>query len=151
MMNTVTFLSLWCNQVHLQIVFVLLYSVCRSVSVLSCVDVIQSVTYVLRVVIFDVTKRRGERERERKREAKPTASRRYHYFLFFKYFKKVKNKNKSGTSGCSSFVVLYFQPATSIDRLHSYFLVNVDNIMQRRSLQLMVNATGHSLCKHAQQ
>ena len=28
------------------IVFVLLYSVCRSVSVLSCVDVIQSFTYV---------------------------------------------------------------------------------------------------------
>ena len=29
-----------CNRVHLHTVFVLLYSVCRSVSVLSCVDVI---------------------------------------------------------------------------------------------------------------
>ena len=65
---------------------------------------------------------------------------------------KQTNKTKqNGTSGCGSFVVLYFQPATSIDRLHSYFLVSVDNIMQRRSLQLMVNATGHSVCKHAQQ
>ena len=41
-----------CNPVHLHIVFVLLHSVCRSVSVLSCVDVIRSFTYVLRVVIL---------------------------------------------------------------------------------------------------
>ena len=48
--------------------FVLLYSVCRSVSVLSCADVIQCFTYVLRVVILDVTKRRGcERAREKAR------------------------------------------------------------------------------------
>ena len=40
-----------CNRVHLHIVFALLYSVCRSVSVLVCVDVIQSFMYVLRVVI----------------------------------------------------------------------------------------------------
>ena len=38
--------SLLCNPVHLHIVFVLLYSACRSVSLLSCVDVIQSFTYV---------------------------------------------------------------------------------------------------------
>ena len=40
-----------CNRVHLHIVFVLLYSVCRSVSVILCVYVIRSFTYVLRVVI----------------------------------------------------------------------------------------------------
>ena len=32
----------YCKRVHLHIVFVLLYSVCRSVNVLSWVDVIQS-------------------------------------------------------------------------------------------------------------
>ena len=67
-----------CNRVHLHIVFVLLYSVCHSIGVLSCVDVIQSFTYVLRVVILDVIKRRGERQRERNREAIPTASCMYH-------------------------------------------------------------------------
>ena len=56
----------YCNWVHLHIVFVLLYSVCRSVSVLSCVDIIESFTYVLRVVILDVTERRGVRESERR-------------------------------------------------------------------------------------
>ena len=47
--------------------FVLLYSVCRSVSVLSCVDIIQSFMYVLHVVILDVTKRRGVRAQEKAR------------------------------------------------------------------------------------
>ena len=51
------------RRVHLHIVFV-----CRSVSVLSCVDVIRSFTYVLRVVIWTSLKDVG-RERERKREA----------------------------------------------------------------------------------
>ena len=55
-----------CNQVHLHIVFVL-YSVCHSISVLSCVDIIQSFMYVLRVVILVVTKRHGERAREKAR------------------------------------------------------------------------------------
>ena len=62
-----------CNRVHLHIVFVLLYSVCRSVSILLFVDVIHSFTYVLRVVILDVTKRRRETARE-KGEAIPMAS-----------------------------------------------------------------------------
>ena len=53
-----------CNRVHLHIV---LNSTCRSVGVLSCMDVIRSFTYVLRVVILDVTKRRGERAREKAR------------------------------------------------------------------------------------
>ena len=63
-----------CNQMHRHIVFAFLYSVCCSVNVLSCVDVIQSSTYVLWVVILDVTKRCGER----RWEAIPTASHRYH-------------------------------------------------------------------------
>ena len=52
---------------QMHIVIVLLYSVCCSVSVLSCVDVIRSFTYVLRAVILDVTKRCGERTREKAR------------------------------------------------------------------------------------
>ena len=59
-----------CNRVYLHIVvFVLLVynSVCRSVSVLSCVDVIQFFTYVLSAAILDVTKRRGDRGREKAR------------------------------------------------------------------------------------
>ena len=66
-----------CNWVPLLIVFVLLYSVCHSVSVLFCVDVIQSVTYVFHV-IWNVTERRGETVWEKKREAIPTASHIYH-------------------------------------------------------------------------
>ena len=34
-------------------------------------------------------------------------------FFFDQY-----EEDKTGTSGCGSFVVAYFQPATSIDRLH---------------------------------
>ena len=34
---------------------------------------------------------------------------------------KQKRRNKSGTFGCGLFVVPYFQPATSIDRLHYYY------------------------------
>ena len=33
---------------------------------------------------------------------------------------------KSGTSGCGLFAVAYFQPATSIDRLH-YFLQHIQS------------------------
>ena len=66
-----------CNRVHLHIVFVLLHSVCRSVSVLSCVDVIRSFTYVLRVVILTSLKE-GVREGERKREGRTTTPRMYH-------------------------------------------------------------------------
>ena len=85
---------------------VLLYSVCRSVTVLSCVNVIHSFTYVLRVVFGRHKKTWELRERERKREGIITASRRYH------------KKTHTRTSGCGSFVVNYFQPATYIDRLH---------------------------------
>ena len=61
-----------CNQVHLHIVFV-----CRSVNVLSCVDIIQSFTYLSCVIILDVTKDVA-RQHKKKREAIPTASRRHH-------------------------------------------------------------------------
>ena len=89
--------------------FVLLYSVCRSVSVLLCVDVIRIFTYVLRVVILDVIERRGVRLRERARGNTNGLSQ----ITIMK-----NNNNKTGITGCSSFVVPYFQPATSIDRLH---------------------------------
>ena len=93
-----------CNRVYLHIVFVLLYSVCRSVSVLSCVDVIQSFTYGLRVIILDVTKRRGVRESAKE------SKRRYQQPLADTI---KKEKNIPGTCGCGSFVVAYFQTATS--------------------------------------
>ena len=118
-------------------------TLCPSVSVLLCVDVIQSLTYMCYVLLFWTSLKDVGRESERERERQ--------YQRPLAHTIRKEKRKKSGTSGCGSFVVLYFQPATSIDRLHSYFLVNVDNIMQRRSLQLMVNATGHSICKHAQQ
>ena len=48
------------------------------------------------------------RERERKREGITTAAR------------TRKEEIKSGTFGCGSFVVAYFQPATSTDCLYVY-------------------------------
>ena len=68
-------------RVHLHILFVLmlLYAVCRSVSVRSCVDVIQSFTYGLRLFLFWTSLKDVVWERERKREAIPTASSRYHH------------------------------------------------------------------------
>ena len=64
-----------CNRMHLHIVFVLSYSVCLSVKILSCVDVIQSFTYLLHGIMLDITKRHRERAREK---AIPMASHRYH-------------------------------------------------------------------------
>ena len=52
---------------HLHIVFVLLYSVCRSINVLSCVDVIQSFMYPVCVFILDVIKRRGKSAKDSER------------------------------------------------------------------------------------
>ena len=53
------------NRVHLHCVLVLFYSVCRSVNVLS--GSFNSFTYVLRLIILDVTKRRRESARESER------------------------------------------------------------------------------------
>ena len=78
-------------------VFVLLYSVCHSVSALSCVDVIQHF-----MCYYFGHHKKMWRERERKCEATPTASCRY----------TIRKENeKRRTSGCNSFVVAYFQPA----------------------------------------
>ena len=97
-----------------------MYSVCRSVIGLSCVDVIQSFTYVLRVIILtslnDVVR---ERERERQKASGDTNG------LSQIPSKKEKKKEeiKSGTSGCGSFVVPYLQPATSTtDHLQYYWV-----------------------------
>ena len=68
--------------------------------------------YVLHVVISDVTKRCGETVREK---AKGNTNGLSHVPS------KRKEEIKSGTSGCGSFVGAYFQPATSIDGLHSFF------------------------------
>ena len=83
------------NRVHLQIVFVLLYSVCRFVGVLSCM-------YVIRL---------SEREREKEQARGNNNDLSY-------VPSKRKEEIHSGTSGCGSFVVPYFQPVTSTDRLH---------------------------------
>ena len=57
-----------CNRVHdLHIVFVLLYPVCRSVTDLSCLDVIQSLRMFYVILFLGVTKRRCVRPRERAR------------------------------------------------------------------------------------
>ena len=53
-----------------------------------------------------------ERESERQYQ-RPLAD--YHH-------QKRKENNKTGITGCDSFVVAYFQPATSIDRLHSVYV-----------------------------
>ena len=89
---------------HLHSVFVLLYSVCCSVKVLLCVDVIQSFTYVLRVIILDITKK-CVRAREK-------SERRYEWHLVSTIRKQKKNKTE--TSGCGLFVVAYFQPLLPI-------------------------------------
>ena len=98
-----------CNRVHLHIVFVLLYSVCRSVNVLSCVDIIQSLMYVLRVIILDITERHGESAQEKARDDTNSLS---------EITSEKKRRNKTGITGCGLVVAGYVQPATSIDRLH---------------------------------
>ena len=70
-------------------------------------DVIQSSSYVLRVVIWDITKRRGESVRESERQYQWPLTCTIKNCLFFKLV----------ISDCGLFVVAYFQPATSMDRL----------------------------------
>ena len=72
-----------------------------------------SFTYALRVIIWDVTDRRGESVRE--------SERRYQRPLADTISKEQLEEEeiKTGISGRGSFVVAYFQPTTSIDRLHS--------------------------------
>ena len=88
---------------------------CRSVSVLLCVDVIQSFTYVLRFIILGVIKRRGEAAREKATGYTNGLSR---------VPQRKEMKLKKGTSGCGSFFVAYFQPAISIDHIYRYCRVD---------------------------
>ena len=67
-----------------------------------------SFTYVLRIIILDVSETAREKTRDNNNGLSHVPSKR-------------KEEIKSGTSGCGSFVVAYFQPATSIDRLQMYF------------------------------
>ena len=65
-----------------------------------------SFTYVLRIIILDVTGSAREKARGNNNGLSNVPSKR-------------KKEIKSGTSGCGSFVVPYFQPATSsTDRLY---------------------------------
>ena len=104
----------YCNRVHLHIVFVLLYVLCVSLCRCSFMCVRHSIFYVcVTCCDLDVTMRRhckSEREKARgnNNDLSYVASKR-------------KEEIKSGTSGCGSFVVPYFQPATSTtDHLHYY-------------------------------
>ena len=67
-----------------------------------------SFTYVLRIIILDLSETTREKARGNNNGPSHVPSNR-------------KEEIKSGTSGCGSFVVRYFQPATSVDRLHAYF------------------------------
>ena len=66
-------------------------------------------------IILDITKTQSWtslKHRVREKATSPTASCTHH---------QKRNEIKTGISGCSSFVVAYFQPATSINRLHGCF------------------------------
>ena len=85
-----------------------MYSVCRSVGVLSCVS--HSIFYVcVTCCDLDVTIGLSGTVREKARGNNND--------LLYVPSKR-KGEIKSGTSGCGSFVVPYFQPATSTDCLH---------------------------------
>ena len=93
----------YCNQVHLHIVFVLLYSVCRS-CLCSFVCVRHSIFYVcVTCCDLDVTIRLSKKAREKARGIRPLAC-------------TIRQERRNKISGCGSFVVPYFQPATSTDR-----------------------------------
>ena len=66
-----------------------------------------SFTYVLRIIILDVSERAREKARGNNNDLSHVPSKR-------------KEKMKSRTSGWGLFVVSYFQPATFIDRLHLF-------------------------------
>ena len=103
------------NWVHLHIVFMLLYSVCCSVSVLLCVHVIRSFTCY---VLWFRSQEKTWRQRKRKQEGRTTASHMYR-----------QKEIKSATSG--SFVVSYFQPDTSM----SPFTLSMQNGCSKSDIQ----------------
>ena len=93
------------NRVHLHIcVCVVVCTLCVALSVFLCVCVRHSIFYVcVACCDFDVTislEWDGAREGERELDLSYVPSKR-------------KEEIKPGTSGCGSFVVPYFQPATS--------------------------------------
>ena len=87
---------------HLHIVFVLLYPVCCSVNVLSCVDIIQPLMYVLHVIILDVIERHCESAQEKVRGDSLS-----------EVTSEKKRRNKTGITGCGLVVVAYVQLPTS--------------------------------------
>ena len=92
--------------------FVLLYVLCVLLCRCSFVCVRHSIFHVCVVCCdLDVTVSLSETAREKARGNNND--------LLYVPLKR-KEEIKSETSGCGSFVVPYFQPATSIDRLHSY-------------------------------
>ena len=66
-------------------------------------------TYVLRIIILDLNETTREKARGNNNGPSHVPSNR-------------KDEIKSGTSGCSSFVISYFQPATSIDHIFTQVL-----------------------------
>ena len=101
-----------CNRVHLHIVFVLLYvlcvSLCRCSFVCTSFDLLR-MWYVLWFRRHYETHYKSEWEKARgnNNDLSYVPSKR-------------KEEIKSGTSGCGSFVVPYFQPATFTDHLHPH-------------------------------
>ena len=68
-----------------------------------------SFTYALRVIIWDVTDRRGESVRESERRyQRPLAD-----IISKEQLEEEEEEIKTGISGRGSFVVAYFQPTTS--------------------------------------
>ena len=66
-----------------------------------------SFTYVLRIIILDVSETAREKARRNNNDLSHVPAKR-------------KEEIKSGTAGCGSFVVPHFQPATATDRLDLY-------------------------------
>ena len=93
---------------HLHIVFVLLYAACCCQCSFMCGRC--SIFYVcVTCCDLDVTIRLSERACDKARGNNNSP---------LHVPSKRKEEIRSGTCGCVSFVVPYFQPATSIDRLH---------------------------------
>ena len=108
-----------CNRApHLHIVFVLLYVLCVSLCRCSFGCVRHSIFYVcVTCCDLDVTISLSETAREKARGNNNDLSH---------VPSKRKEEIKPGTSGCVSFVVPYFQPATSTDHLHPHTSPHTD-------------------------
>ena len=88
-------------------------------------------------VDFDVTQRSDESARGKARGDNNCLS-----------YTPLEKMNKTGISGCGSFAVAYFQPATSINRLQLLVVVAVAGalVFFKRSTEEELSGTGtHSL------